>query len=155
MSSHPLDLIDVQKSCPASWNAMVGDRKSRFCAHCQKHVHDLSAMSRDEAETLVCQSAGDLCIRLTRAADGQLVTLDYQKPDRGRSWRFWTLLTLPLALISSLVGAAIFGNESPAGGTVVAGTMVYRPPAGPIAPTGSCIPSGTSSTPQADADFEI
>ena len=56
----PLEVIRVDEPCKADWDAMTGDAARRFCAGCQKHVHNLSAMPREEAERLVCESAGRL-----------------------------------------------------------------------------------------------
>src|SRR5690348_5730193 len=72
-----LEQIDVPNPYPADWNAMTGDRRGRFCQHCQKTVHNLSAISRDEAERLLCQAAGSLCVRYAVATDGRVMTLDY------------------------------------------------------------------------------
>ena len=66
----PLSVIRVKSPCPESWEAMTGDEKSRFCAGCQRHVHNLSAMPREEAERLICESAGRLCVRFEQGADG-------------------------------------------------------------------------------------
>jgi hypothetical protein len=120
---------------------MTGDARGRFCQHCQKTVHDLSAMSRDEAELLVCQSAGSLCVRLTRLPDGQVLTLDYPTvtPERSWSWRVWSLVGLAGALITGVVNAAFFGGRVfPAptpGATVTVGSLPpWTAPAGPYAP---------------------
>lgn len=108
-----LEQIDVAQPCLAAWEEMRGGDGARFCEHCQKHVHDLSAMSRDEAERLVCASGGDLCIRFARADDGQVMTLDYRsKPVKlGWSWRVWTLLSVVAALITGGVNALVFRSQ--------------------------------------------
>src|SRR4029079_11785431 len=96
MNSKPLslDVIQVNDPCTQSWDAMTGDERVRYCAGCRKHVYDLSAMARTEAEKLVCESAGGLCVRFSRTADGRVRTLDYQPSTAGRrGWRFWASLT--------------------------------------------------------------
>jgi hypothetical protein len=87
---------------------MTGDGKARFCSYCQKTVHDLSAMKLEEAERLLCESAGSLCVRFHRAQDGQVVTLDYQEQPKRRSL-LWPL-TLAAA-ISALAAGAIFTRK--------------------------------------------
>src|SRR5437867_538664 len=47
-----LDQIRIASPCSASWDAMEGGDRVRFCAHCQKNVYNLSDMSRREAEKL-------------------------------------------------------------------------------------------------------
>jgi ankyrin repeat protein len=42
---------------------MAGDEQVRFCEHCEKSVHDLSAMTRKRALRLVRASGGALCVR--------------------------------------------------------------------------------------------
>ncbi len=103
-----LELIQVEKPCAADWQKMPGDDRSRFCTHCQQHVHDLSAMSRVEAERLICESAGNQCVRFSRARNGTIITLDYQQRfPKIRRWRLW-------AAVGSFAGLALafFGCEA-------------------------------------------
>jgi hypothetical protein len=39
-----LDEIEIATPCPASWEAMTGDDRSRFCGQCRLNVYNLSAM---------------------------------------------------------------------------------------------------------------
>jgi hypothetical protein len=74
----PLEVIQVSNPCARSWDEMSGDDTRRFCSHCNKYVHNLSAMSLDDAEHLVCENAGKLCARFERdPQSGQVITLDY------------------------------------------------------------------------------
>ncbi len=83
----PLDQIDVAQPCHENWNAMRPAGQSRFCAHCQKHVHDLASMTRDDAQRLICESAGSLCVRFARGVNNQVITLDY-RPSFAARWRW-------------------------------------------------------------------
>lgn len=58
-----LDRVSVEKPCTADWEKMFGNDEVRFCEHCVKQVHNLSAMTRKDAERLIKKSNGDLCIR--------------------------------------------------------------------------------------------
>ena len=71
-----LDVLTVASPCPATWDAMSGDEQVRFCRHCQLHVYNLSAMTRDEAEALVSSREGRVCVRFFRRQDGTLLTRD-------------------------------------------------------------------------------
>src|SRR5687767_12955814 len=99
---HPLDLIEVQSPCSRDWSDMTGSDQQRFCHHCQRHVHDLSAMTRSEAETLICQNAGQLCVRFSRLRDGRIRTLDYCRPMGKTRYgaKFWVFIG---AIVSSIV----------------------------------------------------
>jgi hypothetical protein len=109
-----LELLEVRKPCPANWDDMAGDGPVRFCEHCQKRVHDLSAMPRDAAERLVCQNAGRLCVRLAYAADGSVISLDYRPQKRRQwTWRVWTLVALAGALMTGTVEAVFLGRRIP------------------------------------------
>jgi hypothetical protein len=89
-----LNTIGVKTPCDVPWAGMQGDGKVRFCSQCQRHVHNLSEMSADEAERLVCQAAGELCIRFSRDRNGGVVTLDYQPACATRhGWKFWAMVT--------------------------------------------------------------
>lgn len=71
-----LDRISVASPCSADWDSMTGDDRSRFCGQCQLNVYNLSAMSRPEAEALVQEKEGRLCVRYYRRYDGTLITRD-------------------------------------------------------------------------------
>lgn len=71
-----LDRIEIASPCSASWEAMRGDDRVRFCESCQKNVYDLSAMARAEAEQLVADREGSLCVRFYRRQDGTVMTAD-------------------------------------------------------------------------------
>ena len=123
-----LPVIDVPAPCPADWNAMTGDDCRRFCAHCQRHVHDLSAMRSDDVVGLICRSAGNLCVQFERAPDGQVKTLDYQSPPQS-GWRVryhWIIVGV-LAGIGATIGRAAWQKQQPPP-TVWRGAMVVTSP---------------------------
>ncbi len=55
---------------------MSGDDQVRYCAHCSKHVYNLSALSRSEAEELIEKMEGHLCARYYVRHDGTVLTAD-------------------------------------------------------------------------------
>ncbi|MBX3231344.1 MAG: hypothetical protein KIT84_10400 [Labilithrix sp.] len=74
-----LDQVSVASPCSANWNEMLGDERVRFCLSCEKHVYDISAMPKAEAEALIAaqaEAAGELCIRFYRREDGTIMTSD-------------------------------------------------------------------------------
>ena len=123
-----LEQVRVAEPCPVAWGAMKGDDQRRFCSHCSLHVHNLSAMPRDEAQRLICESAGRLCVAYVPDAEGGVAMtpvvaasegvrpLEYAKQKRPRyGWRL-------VAMIAAI------------GGTASAfGTAVYRPKPAPAA----------------------
>jgi hypothetical protein len=71
-----LDDVRIASPCDESWERMTGDERVRFCDRCQKHVYNLSAMTRDEAERLIEEKDGSMCARLYQRADGTVITTD-------------------------------------------------------------------------------
>ena len=71
-----LDGLTVATPCPASWDAMAGDDRVRFCPACRLNVYNLSALGRPEAEALLRQKEGRVCLRFYRWADGTVLTRD-------------------------------------------------------------------------------
>lgn len=72
-----LDRVRVTTPCNAAWEQMTGNDIVRFCEHCSKDVHDLSALTRRDAELLVLKSNGRLCVRYRRASDSKrIITKD-------------------------------------------------------------------------------
>jgi hypothetical protein len=78
--STPGDIMErsklvIPEPCPAEWNEMSGDAERRFCNSCQKHVHNLSAMTPQAAARLVEGKPADgrsLCIRYTPDVTGEV-----------------------------------------------------------------------------------
>jgi hypothetical protein len=73
---NPLDNVHVASPCSADWESMYGDDRTRFCAECKLNVYNLSGMTREEAERLVTNAEGRLCVRFYRRADGSIITAD-------------------------------------------------------------------------------
>lgn len=74
--SRLIDRVSVAAPCPAKWEDMVGDDRTRFCGHCAKNVYNVSAMTAAEAEALIREKEGRVCMRLFRRADGTVLTSD-------------------------------------------------------------------------------
>lgn len=72
----PLDHVTVAAPCNVGWENMVGDERVRFCGQCSLNVYNLSGMTKSEAERLVVQAEGRLCVRFYRRADGTILTKD-------------------------------------------------------------------------------
>ncbi len=72
----PLNNIRIASPCSADWDEMYGDNRKRFCGECKLNVYNLSDMTRDEAETLMMNAEGRLCVRFYKRADGTVITQD-------------------------------------------------------------------------------
>jgi hypothetical protein len=101
----PLTILRIDQPCHADWNQMRGAGPTRFCDHCNKHVHDISQLTRDQAHELLARTGDKLpCVLLKADASGQAITLDYQSPSpRPRKWMFWALIVLTCG-VSALLG---------------------------------------------------
>jgi hypothetical protein len=137
-----LDVIQVNKPCPADWNQMDGDDTRRFCAHCQKFVHNLSAMPTDQAERLVCENAGNLCVRFAREeSSGRVVTLDYAPRVISRRRAILTILAIAGSCGFTAAWTAyklLRKDPAPAATRMLVGDMVLPTPTratGPAAPS--------------------
>jgi hypothetical protein len=106
--SKSLDRIQLSSPCSEDWDAMIGNDQIRFCSHCDLDVYNLSALTRKDAERLVAESKGQLCVRYVRNINGQIVT---ENSDRalGASPYFQAMMagTLSAALAS---GSAILAQ---------------------------------------------
>jgi hypothetical protein len=57
------------------WDEMRGDKRSRYCEHCQRNVHNLSAISQRRIRRVLERSQHEhVCVTYTRRPDGTLVT---------------------------------------------------------------------------------
>lgn len=74
--TNPLDNIKIASPCSQNWNEMIGTERKRFCGECKLNVYNLSGMTRIDAQTLLLNSEGRLCVRFYKRADGTILTKD-------------------------------------------------------------------------------
>ena len=116
-----LESIRIATPCSARWEEMKGDDRSRHCSHCDKHVFNLSAMTREEAELTMLEKTGEVCVRLFRRADGTVLTEDCPVGVRRRRLRLFGVVTLAAGLAAAAAGSALSNlqvGQRPAGATM-------------------------------------
>jgi hypothetical protein len=69
-----LDQVRVAAPCNVDWDSMYGNERVRFCDQCKLNVYNLSEMTKTEAERLVGQAEGRVCIRYYQRRDGSILT---------------------------------------------------------------------------------
>jgi hypothetical protein len=108
-----LDFVTIHRPCPASWEAMEPVPGGRHCTLCERRVHDLSALTRSEAEALLGDRSGGLCVRIVRDADGRVVTrrAGESRPPAGALARLGRRLLGAVSLLAAACGA---GERTPA-----------------------------------------
>jgi len=104
----PLDNIRVASPCPANWNEMYGDERKRFCGDCKLNVYNLSGMTKAEAEALVINAEGRLCVRYYKRADGSVITSDCPVGWARVKQRTKTYVTAAFSLIMALLTGIFF-----------------------------------------------
>ena len=103
---HIVDRIGVASPCSADWERMRGNDRIRFCTHCSLDVHNFSAMTRREIQSLVARSNGRLCARYVNTPRG-IRTLDVPPPRLVTiARRAGRLAATPLAVVMTLTTAA-------------------------------------------------
>lgn len=70
-SKHFLKNLNIPSPCGANWESMKGNDQVRFCEHCDLSVHNLSQMTRHQAQRLVSRSNGRLCVQFVPDASGK------------------------------------------------------------------------------------
>lgn len=69
-------ILNIAEPCTEKWDEMSGDARRRFCGVCSKHVHNLSALTRDEANALIdgVRSGGPTpCVTYVYGPDDRIV----------------------------------------------------------------------------------
>jgi hypothetical protein len=113
--TNPLDNIKIASPCSADWEAMIGNNRQRYCGECKLNVYNLSGMSRREAENLLMQSEGRVCVRYFRRSDGTVLTKDCPvgwQAVKKRMSRFWTATTSLLFTVLGGIGATSYLMQS-------------------------------------------
>jgi len=108
MKTNPSPLkIRVASPCQADWDKMEGDERARFCSQCNKHVHDLSAMTGAQAADLIRQHQGNLCLRFYQDEHGTVLHLPETARRTTTFWfrarlRFHAMLSITLLTLANI-----------------------------------------------------
>jgi hypothetical protein len=106
--NNPLNNVKIASPCPANWDAMNGNDKVRFCAECKLNVYNLSGMKKAEAENLLRNTEGRLCVRYFRRADGTVLTQNCPVGWRAVKRRVSNLAVAACTLVLSILGTFAF-----------------------------------------------
>lgn len=131
--TNPLQNIKIASPCSADWNEMIGNDQKRFCGSCQKNVYNLSGMTKDDAENLLLNAEGRLCVRFYKRADGTILTEDcpvgWAAFKRRVSKTATAFASLMFGVIGGLGFNGYFGksNKGVEMGKMTMGDVAYRP----------------------------
>lgn len=109
----PLENIRVANPCHADWDKMEGDDRVRFCGSCEKSVYNLSSMSKADAERLIAQKAGKLCVQYYQRPDGTIITDNCPVGLKIARRPFKFLVAVFVALIAPCVAMAAKAASTP------------------------------------------
>lgn len=119
----PLNNIRIASPCQADWNDMYGDNRKRFCGDCKLNVYNLSGMTRDEAETLIMNTEGRLCVRFYKRADGSVITQDcpigWARVKQRTKVYATAAFSLLMALLTGVFFVSLFSKQKDIVGTLV------------------------------------
>ncbi|HEX4450625.1 MAG TPA: hypothetical protein VH143_07135 [Kofleriaceae bacterium] len=156
----------IAEPCTKAWDELLGDGRTRACDACTKAVHDLSSLTRAEADELLAAKP-DACVRYVQRGDGTLVLADGLVRGRGARTRSLVLaaaivggtayVTLPVAHHSYYVPEPTVADyEYSLGGAVSTTATPADPPAtdgvGSAASAGAATPD--NAPPKSSADLK-
>lgn len=125
---NPLNNLKVASPCSQDWNAMIGNDRTRYCGECKLNVFNLSGMSRAEAENLIMNAEGRLCVRFYKRADGSVITQDCPVGWARVKHRTRAYVTAVASLIFAFFGAlGLVAAFKKSNNTVVGGISVSTP----------------------------
>ncbi|MEQ1922013.1 MAG: hypothetical protein ABL952_05855 [Pyrinomonadaceae bacterium] len=137
----PLNSIQIASPCSADWNEMYGDDRKRHCGDCKLNVYNLSGMTKDEAEALVMNAEGRLCVRFYRREDGSILTQDcpvgWAKVKQRTRLYAAAAASLIMALFTGVLFVSLFSGKNrgvTVGELIPFATPTPQPLMGAIAP---------------------
>jgi hypothetical protein len=105
---NPLNNIKIASPCSQDWDAMIGNDRQRYCGECKLNVYNLSGMTRNEAENLIMNAEGRLCVRYYKRADGSVLTKDCPVGWQAVKRRVSAMAAAAFSLLAGLVGGLGF-----------------------------------------------
>jgi len=87
---------------------MYGNDRMRHCGQCKLNVYNLSGMTRQDAEDLVTNAEGRLCVRFYRRTDGTVITENCPVGWARVKQRARVYTTAAFSLIMTLLGGLVF-----------------------------------------------
>ncbi len=101
LNSVDFDDIRVAKPCSADWNDMAGDDRVRHCGACRLNVYNVAGLTKGEVAALLAErEQGRVCLRLSRRADGTLITADCWERLREARRRGWYAFAVALVVVA-------------------------------------------------------
>jgi hypothetical protein len=127
---------------------MYGDDRKRFCGDCKLNVYNLSGMTTDEAEALIMNAEGRLCVRIYRRADGSVITADcpvgWEKVKQRTKVYATAVASLLMALFTGVLFVSLFSGKDR--GTTVGKLIPFATPTPmPLAGAVALPPRNTNS----------
>ncbi len=111
MAYFTVEELRVATPCERSWNEMEGDDYVRHCTDCKKNVYDVSMLTRAEANELIREKEGQLCVRYYRRFDGTVLTADCPVGLR-RIRKHYLWLRSKFVVAALTIWAAVAGSTS-------------------------------------------
>lgn len=149
----PVQAVQVKSPCELATTPWKKGETARFCDICRTHVHNLSAMSTQEAARLIRESGEKLCVRYEMDFKAQPVTRD-------RRWvRAQTIALRAFkgaAAILGLSGLLAWLPACQTGGDFSTGGRILRPPQaeeGKTSPDTHVQDAGVQSQPPREASL--
>jgi hypothetical protein len=115
-----LDNLRVASPCSEQWAAMPGDERVRACDKCKQNVYNLSALTRAEAEALIVERNGRMCVRYYQRADGTILLADCTVGRRNKR----VVRAVAAGIAASIAGGGAYGLLSHARNEHVMGDMM-------------------------------
>lgn len=128
-----VDRLRVRTPCDVGWESMEDRGRDRHCARCDLTVHDVSAMTRADVETLLeARERGErVCLHLhVRKTDGAVLVADGHV-EHARIAPPSRLVAAAMATATALSACA---SAAPPAQAVIAVAPVETAPAPPIEP---------------------
>ncbi|MBC7901119.1 MAG: hypothetical protein H7070_13830 [Saprospiraceae bacterium] len=115
----PLNNLKIASPCSADWNAMYGNERKRFCGDCKLNVYNLSGMTSYDAENLLRNSEGRLCVRYFKRSDGSVITADcpvgWAKVRQRLSVCTTAVFSLIISIMSGFFFVSLFSKQTSIG----------------------------------------
>lgn len=103
--------LEFEYQCDIPWEEMKGGDRRRFCENCNKHVHHISSMTKEEALKFLDKHNWEVCVDFHCDSNGEVVFKERERRAFLQAEGLKQLLASAVAVVPLALAAAFIDTD--------------------------------------------